>query len=110
MTRSGATLILGPPKMLGLLAGKLTSEVRDLGFCQEDGADTGQGDSVTDQFGHALHTVDLVAGVTTLTAVGSGRSDNRLGVEASQERGLNPEHFGHLADRVERCVRIVDGR
>jgi len=81
--------------------GELPLQVDDAADGQQRDALVGHGDDLLDD-------PDLVAGVAALAARGPLRRDDPQFVDAAQERLLDREHLGHLPDRVQRRVLVLE--
>ncbi len=81
--------------------GELPLQFDDAADGQERDALVGHGDDLLDD-------PDLVAGVAALAARGPPRRDDPQFVDAAQERLLDREHLGHLPDRVQRRVLVLE--
>ena len=96
---------------LGQAAGQLVPFPGDLGqpLLEVDDAPDGlQGDALVGHGDDLLDDPDLKAGVAALAARGPLRRDDLLFVHAAQERLLDREHLGHLPDRVQGRVLVLE--
>ena len=84
-------------------------EVGDFGFEDEDAPDAGEGHALTGHLRHSLHLADVPAAVTALSPAGARRLHHILDVDSAQERRLDAEHGGDLADGVQGRVLVVEG-
>ena len=96
---------------LGQAAGQFVAFPGDLGellLQVDDAADGLQGDALVGHGDDLLDDPDLVAGVAALAARGPLRGDDLQFVDAAQERLLDREHVGHLPDREQRGVLVLE--
>jgi DNA-binding MarR family transcriptional regulator len=100
------------PGLLGQAAGQGVAFPGDLGellLQVDDAADGLQGDALVGHGDDLLDDPDLVAGVTALAARGPLWRDDPQLVDTAQERLLDREHVGDLADGEQRDVLVFQG-
>ena len=100
------------PGLLGQAAGQGVAFPGDPGellLQVDDAADGLQGDALVGHGDDLLDDPDLVAGVTALAARGPLWRDDPQLVDTAQERLLDREHVGDLADGEQRDVLVFQG-
>jgi DNA-binding MarR family transcriptional regulator len=98
--------------LLGQAAGQgvaFPGDLSELLLQVDDAADGLQGDALVGHGDDLLDDPDLVAGVAALAARGSLRRDDPQLVDTAQERLLDREHVGDLADGEQRDVLVFQG-
>src|SRR5579871_4291312 len=97
---------------LGQVAGQgvaFPGDLSELLLQVDDAADGLQGDALVGHGDDLLDDPDLVAGVAALAARGPLRRDDPQLVDTPQERLLDREHVGDLADSEQRDVLVFQG-
>jgi hypothetical protein len=92
----------------GMFPGQLRLQLGDLVPQLEDPADGDEAHALADELDGVLEVVDLMAGVAALTAGRACRPYHVMFVETAKESLLDVEHLGHLANRVQRSVLVVE--
>jgi DNA-binding MarR family transcriptional regulator len=98
--------------LLGQAAGQgvaFPDDLSELLLKVDDAADGLQGDALVGHGDDLLDDPDLVAGVAALAARGPLRRDDPQLVDTPQERLLDREHVGDLADGEQRDVLVFQG-
>jgi DNA-binding MarR family transcriptional regulator len=102
----------GLPGLLGQAAGQgvaFPGDLSELLLQVDDAADGLQGDALVGHGDDLLDDPDLVAGVSALAARGPLRRDDPQLVDTAQERLLDREQVGDLADGEQRDVLVFQG-